>query len=172
MKKQPDWVITSLGKIVRRDKAKPTDIVPEVAFTGGTPESIIYNAFVDKESAYAARDAIIDANPSAFLPEQETKKKPGPMPRKNIVSQDDFRDLMRQELMERRELFWSNWAKLSARDKCDYYYKMISFAYSKAPTAKPLDDNAEQQKAERKRLEAAAAIAQGLPEVQDTDFEE
>lgn len=166
-----DFVIAANGDVVRRDKAKARHVIPE-SYTFG---DVTYpNTFREKEDAYACRDSIIDAFPTAFLDETpKTPKKPGPAPRNNVVDQDTFRDMMREDLMKRREEFWLEWGKLKAADKCDLYYKMLAYSYAKAPAEKVTDPaEAEARKADRKREAAAERISQGLDGISDTNFEE
>lgn len=172
------WAITTKGKVIRRDKAKPGDaFVLAFAFSDG--HEPVVNKFDTKEDAYAARDAIVDDYPAAFLdyePKEETvstTQETTTMPRKQTYSQEDFREMARDAVIKRIDAFWENWEKLKPADKCDYYYKMLSFAYSKAPSEKSVDSlTAEQRKAEAKRQAAAERISQGLPTVEDTNFEE
>jgi len=92
------------------------------------------------------------------------------MPRKKVIEQDEFRELIREELTKRMDVFWTNWEKLKARDKCDFYYKLFSYAYSKAPSEKSVDAiDAAERKAASKRKAAAETISQGLA---DENFEE
>lgn len=165
-----DWVITALGKVVRRDKAKANDVIDEAY----TFDNVIYpNSFPEKEDAVACRDHITDICPNAFLPKDEPKRKPGPKSKAKAVEQDEFRELMRAELMERQEQFWTAWGRLRPEDKCAIYAKLLLFAYSKAPSERVVDPaEALKRKAEAKRQEVAARIDQGLNSVADTDFEE
>lgn len=165
-----DWVITTTGKVVRRDKAKPNDVIEE-KYIFDTDEYA--NSFLEKDEACSCLEQIIEAHPTAFLPKDEQPKQSERMPRKKIVEQDEFRDLMRDELLKRMDEVWACWPKLSPRDKCDFYYKMMSFAYSKAPSEKVVDPaEAAARKADSKRAEAANRIAQGIDNIEDTDFEE
>lgn len=169
-----DWVVTKDGKIVRRDKAKATDVIP-ISITALATDvwQGPANSFATKEDAYKARDYAIEKKPNAFLPQEEPKKKPGPKPKGKIIEQDEFRDLMRQNLMENFDEFWTEWKKLRPDDKCATYTKLLLFAYSKAPNEKVVDPaDAIKRKAEAKRQAAADKIAQGLEEIKDTDFEE
>ena len=168
-----DWVITTLGKVVRRDKASEKDVIPEVAFVDAETDTVIRNSFSDKEKAYAMRDRIIDITPNAFLPKEEQPKKPGPKSKAKAVEQDEFRELLRSQLMERLEQFWTEWAKLPPGDKCAIYKGLLLFAYSKAPTERTVDPlAAKAKKDENKRAEAASRISQGLHGQVDTNFEE
>ena len=165
-----DWVITTLGKVVRRDKAKAKDIIEE-AYTFG--DDVFPNTFREKEDAIAGLDRITELYPDAFLPKDEQKKKPGPKPRGKIVEQDEFRDMMRQQLIEHQEEFWQDFKKLKPEDKCPLYYKLLCYAYAKAPSEKVVDPTeVMKRKAEAKRQVVADRISQGLEGVEDTDFEE
>lgn len=159
-----DWVITTKGKVVRRDKVKAKDVVEEQVFGRA-------NGFIDKESAYSVRDAIIEEIPTAFIEQPKPTKKANTMPRKKNFSQDDFQEMMRDAVMERIDIFWTKWETLPALDQCNLFYKMFAYAFSKAPTAKAMDaDTAEARRNERKKEAAADRIREGLPV--DTDFEE
>ncbi len=173
-KTKQDWVITSLGKVVRRDKVKPKDIVPdEIKWHEEDIPMSVPNSFGTKEIAYNVRDNVIDFCPNAFLATEETPKKPGPKPKGKVVEQDEFRELIRQQLMDRMDKFWANWETLKAVDKCAYYTKLLLFAYSKAPNERVLDPlTAKNRKDESKRAAAAEAIHNGLPATADTNFEE
>ena len=48
---------------------------------------------------------------------------------------------------------------------------MAAFGFAKAPSLKPMDDEALKRKHDRKQAEVADAIRQGLPQP-DTNFEE
>ena len=169
-----DWVITSAGKVVRRDKAKSGDNVPFVLTMIGTEVwQGPYNTFASKEDAYTVRDYIVEKVPNAFLVDEKTRKKPGPRPKARAVEQDEFRELLRAQLMERLDDFWENWEKLRPEDKCSTYKGLLLFAYSKAPNERVLDPlAAKNQKDESKRAAAAEAIANGLHATTDTEFEE
>ena len=169
-----DWVITSAGKVVRRDKAKKGDNVPVVLTMIGTETwQGPYNTFASKEDAYTARDYIVEKVPNAFLVDGKPRKKPGPRPKARAVEQDEFRELLRSQLMERLDDFWENWEKLRPEDKCSTYKGLLLFAYSKAPNERVLDPiAAKSKKDESKRAAAAEAIANGLHATEDTNFEE
>lgn len=169
-----DWVITSAGKVVRRDKAKSGDKVPStLAMLGNDTWQGPYNSFASKEDAYIARDYVVEKIPNAFLAEEKPRKKPGPKSKARAIEQDEFRELLRSQLMERLDDFWEDWSKLRPEDKCSIYKGLLLFAYSKAPNEKVLDPLASKnRKDESKRAAAAEAIQQGLPTVEDTDFEE
>ncbi|MBE6319400.1 MAG: hypothetical protein E7075_00385 [Bacteroidales bacterium] len=158
-----DWVITDKGKVVRRDKAKKSDCIGEQVHGRD-------NSFPDKEAAYACRDAIIDELPIAFMDTIEPKQDKTDMPRKKIVTQDDFREMIRKEVIERIDIFWENWAKLQPKDKCDLYYKMFAYAYSKAPVEKATDSDSDKRKLDKKKEADANRIHEGLPT--DTNFED
>lgn len=169
-----DWVVTTKGKVVRRDKAKPEDVFEDqLTWMEDVIPMGIPNSFLEKDFAYMARDKIIEKCPNAFLQVEEPKKKPGPKPKGKVVEQDEFRDLMRANLMERMDEFWMEWKKLRPDDKCSIYSKLLLFAYSKAPNEKVVDPaDAIKRKADAKRQAAADKIAQGLDSVEDTNFEE
>ena len=169
-----DWVITSAGKVVRRDKAKSGDKVPStLAMLGNDTWQGPYNSFASKEDAYIARDYVVEKIPNAFLVEAKSHKKPGPKSKARAIEQDEFRELLRSQLMERLDDFWEDWSKLRPEDKCSIYKGLLLFAYSKAPNEKVLDPRASKsRKDESKRAAAAEAIQQGLPTVEDTNFEE
>lgn len=164
-KTKQDWVITTKGKVVRRDKAKKTDVIEDKV---GEYD----NCFPDKESAYFTRDEIVDQNPSAFLDDEPIPEMPVDIPHGKLVTQDEFQEMMRKEVMKRINIFWRKWALLPPLDQCNLFYKMFAYAFSKAPTAKATDADADKRKADSKRKEAAERIAQGLPPVEDTNFEE
>lgn len=169
-----DWVVTTKGKVVRRDKAKANDVIEEqLTWMEGVIPMGIPNTFQEKEDAFTARDNIIDKQPNAFLQIEEPKKKPGPKSKAKAIEQDEFRELLRSQLMERFDSFWTSWEKLGHSDKCSVYTKLLLFAYSKAPNEKVVDPaDAIKRKADAKRQAAADKIAQGLDNVEDTDFEE
>ena len=169
-----DWVITSAGKVVRRDKAKTGDKVPDIlTMIGSDSWQGPYNSFASKEDAYTTRDYIVEKVPNAFLVDEKPRKKPGPKPKARAVEQDEFRELLRAQLMERLDDFWENWEKLRPEDKCSTYKGLLLFAYSKAPNERVLDPlAAKSKKDESKRAAAAEAIANGLHATEDTDFEE
>lgn len=169
-----DWVITSAGKVVRRDKAKPGDEVPSILTVLGIETwPGPYNSFASKEDAYIARDYVVDKIPNAFLVDKKPQKKPGPRPKARAVEQDEFRELLRSQLMERLDVFWDNWEKLRPEDKCSTFKGLLLFAYSKAPNERVLDPlTAKNRKDESKRAAAAEAIHNGLPTTEDTNFEE
>ena len=158
-----DWVITTKGKVVRRDKVKKSDCVEEQVHGRD-------NSFPDKEAAYACRDAIIDELPIAFMDTVTPTQDNTDMPRTKIVTQDDFREMIRKEVIERIGIFWQEWAKLPPKDKCDLYYKMFAYAYSKAPVEKATDADALSRKSDRKKESDAERIHEGLP--MDTNFED
>ena len=168
------WVITTRGKVVRRDKAKPGDVVePEVYGHS--------NSFPDKESAYSARDAIIDELPIAFLENKIAKDDSSPeetkatnsktMPKKSIPTQSEFRNLTRKKIQERIDSFWREWEKLKPKEKCDLYIKMLTYAYSAAPAEKPIDDETAKRIAESKEAATANRIRQGIS-AKDNSFED
>lgn len=156
-----DWVITTTGKVVRRDKVKDSDTIEENVHGHE-------NSFPDKEAAYIVRDAIIDEFPAAFL-QSEAPTTVTKMPRKKTVSQDEFREQMRTELSARMNMFWADWAKLKPKERCMLFYKMMPFGYSQAPTEKPLDADAKQKQLDSKRAQAAERIADGIV---DENFED
>ena len=167
-----DWVITKAGKVVRRDKAKPNDVIPDdFVFEDN---DVMRNTFPEKEDAYLCRDNIIDMHPAAFLEDAINKHKEEKknMPRKKIITQDDFRETMRKECIERLPAFWVNWEKLTPKDKCDYFYKVLIFGFSKAPAEKPMTAaDADAARVDRNRARAAEAIEQGIPE-EYSDFDD
>ncbi len=167
-----DWVITTAGKVVRRDKAKPSDtVLPTVL--AGLPDGIgmedVANSFPTKEDAYYCRDTIVEHCPSAYLsqvaPKQPQERKTG---RTESYSQEEFCRITRRKLIENYDVFWANFQQLKPRDACDVYMKMARYGFSTAPQAKLSDDEAEQRKQALKREQTAAAIADGLP---DEDFD-
>lgn len=168
-----DWVITSAGKVVRRDKAKSADKVPDIlTVLGSDMWQGPHNSFASKEDAYTVRDYIVDKIPNAFLVEDKPKK-PGPKPKVRAMEQDEFRELLRAQLMERLDDFWESWGRLRHEDKCSIYKGLLLFAYSKAPNERIIDPiTAKNRKEETKRAAAAEAIANGLPATEDTNFEE
>ena len=167
------WVLTALGKPVRKDKIKASDEIPEsLSWHEGDNLMEAPNRFASKLEAINMRDNIISLSPNAFLPKSEPKK-PGPKPRGKIVEQDEFREMMRSELMKRMDIFWQKWALLPPQAQCELYYKMFAYAYSKAPNEKVVDPaTAAARKVDSKRAEAAERISQGLSAVEDNDFEE
>ncbi len=163
-----DWVITSAGKVVRRDKAKSGDSVPNIlTMIGSESWEGPYNSFASKEDAYTFRDYIVEKVPNAFLVYEKPRKKPGPRPKARAVEQDEFRELLRSQLMERLDDFWANWEKLRPEDKCSTFKGLLLFAYSKAPNEKPADPAVASDK---KKEADADRIREGLPA--DTNFEE
>lgn len=168
-----DWVVTKAGKVVRRDKAKPTDEIPSILSWSENGETVTAeNTFLEKEDAYFQRDHIIDMFPAAFLEStNKTTEEKKNMPRKKIT-QDDFRETMRKECIDRLPAFWTNWEQLTPKDKCDYFYKVLIFGFSKAPAEKPMTPaDADAARADRNRARAAEAIEQGIPE-EYNDFED
>lgn len=163
-----DWVITTAGKIVRRDKAKPTDTIPSMVLEG-LPEGIgmenVANSFPTKEDAYYCRDTIVEHCPAAYLsqaaPKQTQERKSG---QNEPYSQEEFCRITRRKLIENYDVFWANFQQLKPRDACDVYMKMARYGFSTAPQAKLPDDEAEQRRQALKREQTAAAIADGLPE--------
>lgn len=163
-----DWVITSAGKVVRRDKAKSGDEVPDIlTMLGSETWQGPYNLFASKEDAYIVRDYIVEKIPNAFLVNEKQRKKPGPKPKARAIEQDEFRILLRAQLMERLDAFWENWEKLRPEDKCSTYKGLLLFAYSKAPNEKQADPAVASDK---KKEADADRIREGLPT--DTNFEE
>lgn len=171
-----DWIITSLGKIVRRDKAKPTDIIPlnvldSISVKVDDLENIP-NSFLTKEEARLCRDNIIEHCPAAFLdgnlPKSVTQPKNTVSFKPEKYSQEEFNRITRQKLIENYDVFWANFQKLKPRDACDVYMKMARYGFSVAPAVKPLDEEAEQRKQAIKQQQTADTIAEGLP---DIDFD-
>jgi len=168
-----DWVITTAGKVVRRDKAKPTDTIPSMVLEG-LPEGIgmedIANSFPTKEDAYYCRDTIVEHCPAAYLsqatPKQTQERKSG---RNEPYSQEEFSRITRRKLIENYDVFWANFQQLKPRDACDVYMKMARYGFSTAPQAKLPDDEAEQRRQALKREQTAAAIADGLPDEEEFD---
>lgn len=167
-----DWVITSTGKIVRRDKAKPTDIIP-LHVLDSVPSEInefenILNSFPTKESAYLCRDNIIELCPIAFLEGNLPKSVTHPKSEQKVAikpekySQEEFNKITRQKLIENYDVFWTNFRNLRPKDACEIYLKMARYGFSTAPQAKPVDEEVEQRKQEFKRQQTAATIADGL----------
>ena len=167
-----DWVITTKGKVVRRDKAKPTDEIPYEIY--GHP-----NTFNTREDAYIGRDGIADKFPAAFLPsgdvEIHSQKETAILPEKNFATskkakftQDEFRNLTRAAVIERYKIFWNEWDKLRPKEKCDLYVKMLSYAFATAPAEKPLDAAAIDKIEKKKEQDISDIISQGIP----PDFEE
>ncbi len=174
MTEQRYWVITDAGKVVRRDKTKPADVVSETLHyrisddTGA--DDIITNAFPTREDAYLCRDTIIDYYPAAFLSAaQHADAEPQPQPdhdtpmSKEQYSQEEFSRLTRRKLIENYDVFWDNFRKLKPKDACDVYMKMARYGFAVAPNLKPIDDEAKQRLEAYKREQTAAAIADGLP---------
>lgn len=171
-----DWIITSLGKIVRRDKAKPTDCIPlnvldSISVKVDDLENIP-NSFLTKEEARLCRDNIIEHCPAAFLegnlPKSITQPKNTVSSNPEKYSQEEFNRITRQKLIENYDVFWANFQKLKPRDACDVYMKMARYGFSVAPAVKPLDEEAEQRKQAIKQQQTADTIAEGLP---DIDFD-
>lgn len=168
-----DWVITTTGKVVRRDKAKPNDVISTRFEFLDTEESLgPYNTFPTKDEAYTFRDKVIDEYPAAFMQEDKQKPESKTNARHKTATQEEFQEMMRKEVMSRIDVFWENWERLQPADKCALFYKMFAYAFSKAPVAKAVDADADQRKADRKRQAAAEAISQGLPVEEDNNFEE
>lgn len=171
-----DWVITTAGKVVRRDKAKPTDTIPSMVLEG-LPEGIgiedVANSFPTKEDAYYCRDTIVEHCPSAYLPEALPKQTDSSVQRASSkpksYSQEEFSRITRCKLIENYDVFWANFKQLKPRDACDVYLKMARYGFSTAPQAKLPDDEAEQRRQALKREQTAAAIADGLPDEEEFD---
>lgn len=170
-----DWVITTAGKVVRRDKAKPSDtILPMVL--DGLPADIgmenTENSFPTKEDAYYCRDSIVEYCPAAYLsealPKQEASGKEKQPRKADAYSQEEFSRITRRKLIENYDVFWANFKQLKPRDACDVYMRMARYGFSTAPQAKPIDEEAEQRRQALKREQTAATIADGLP---DTDYD-
>ena len=183
------WVITTKGQVRRIDKLLKNEKYNDTVYG-------VANHFTDKEAAFTARDNIIDFYPRAFLglqsesannaddnlchgqPEhsectrQDNVPEQSPRPKnktKKDITQEEWRNITRTQVMKHYDTFWNEWSKLRPKDKCDLYLKMVQYAFAHAPAEKPLDQDDLQKIEERKLLEKEQAIAAGIPENDDFD---
>ena len=142
------------------------------------------NFFPEREGAYTFKEKLIDAYPTYFLAEtnpelfadpldDEGVDNPSPKkePRRRNFSQEEFQRLARVSVFKYYKVFWNAFTKLPPKSQCEIYLKMASFGFAKAPSLKPMDEEAQKRKQDRKQAEVADAIKQGLPQM-DTNFEE
>lgn len=87
-------------------------------------------------------------------------------------SADKFRERIQQELLAHADQFWDNLALCKPKDFCDVFLKMMPYGFAKVPDEKPLDDEGKQRLILEETTRKATLISSGLPEIEDTNYEE
>lgn len=88
------------------------------------------------------------------------------------ASADKFRERIQQELLAHADQFWVNLASCKPKDFCDVFLKMMPYGFAKVPDEKPLDEEGKQRLILEETTRKATLISSGLPEIEDTNYEE
>lgn len=168
MEEQRDWVITTAGKVVRRDRRRAGDKVYVELYSLESQEQLVYNSFPDKEAAYCYRDKLIENYPQIFLNDELPQSDKTDTHKQKDLSNEEYQKLTRKKLAEYVDIAWERALKLKDKDFLDFYVKMLRFGYSAAPQEKPLNEEDKQRILKQKQAQTAAAIQEGI----DSDFEE
>jgi hypothetical protein len=85
---------------------------------------------------------------------------------------DKFREDIQQALLDRANEFWEQLQHCKPKEYCDIYLKMMQYGFAKVPDEKPLDDEGKQRLILEETTRKATLISGGLPEIEDTNYEE
>lgn len=117
------------------------------------------NNFEDKERAFYFRDRLREQHPRIFLREQPKKEK---TMSKKTMTQEDFREQMRQGVTAHLDEFWDNLRQLKPRDYVDAFLKAASYGFSRAPTEKELDDDQREEQRLKEQQRKQELIDRGI----------
>lgn len=97
---------------------------------------------------------------------KELKPKP-----KKTLTPAEFREGLRNAISNNFELFFENMKKLPPREQCEFFCKVLPYAYSKVPEDKIDSSNPTALLVEKERK---LTLIQGQPrmQVKDEDYEE
>lgn len=120
------------------------------------------NLFEDKERAFYFRDKLREEHPRIFLKSIENNTPKDKMNKREIFSQEDFREAMRCGVAEHLGEFWKNLNLLKPRDYVDGFLKAASYGFSRAPSEKEIDEEQKEQRRLREQQRRQELITRGI----------
>jgi hypothetical protein len=118
------------------------------------------NSFEDRERAFYFRDNLREYRPDVFLSQPKEKEKKR-MSRKQMT-QEDFREQMREDVAAHMKQFWDNLNQLKPKDYVEGWLKAAAYGFSRAPSEKELDEEEKQKQAARESQRKADLISRGI----------
>ena len=117
------------------------------------------NRFEDKERAIYFRDKLREEHPRLFLKEKSSSNTTS---NKKTLSQDDFREQMRQEVSKHLDTFWDMMSELKPQEYVNAWLKAASYGFSRAPSEKEIDDDEKQKQQQREQQRKQELIDRGI----------